>query len=508
VRLSPRAWRRTRQAVQVLSLVLFLALFIYADAQRPQRFWADLYSRLDPLLMLAASLAGRAVVAGLALAVIVLVVTLLFGRVWCGWLCPLGTLLEWLGPRRSSRVPPPERWRAVKYILLLVVLFAALLGNLSLIWLDPITILHRTLATAVWPALRYVVVEVEGLLYGFELLWGPLDVIHGAVVQPLFLDVQPSFSLAVLTAAFALGLVALNWWAPRFWCRYLCPLGGLLGLISKVSLVRREVGANCIDCARCGRQCPTGTIDPRDGFHSDSAECTVCFDCLVDCPAADAGFRLQVPGWRPERWRGYDPTRRQVLAAGGAAVLGVALLGVEPVTKRPPATLIRPPGARLTDFAALCIRCGACMRVCPTQGLQPSALEGGVQHLLTPRLVSRLGYCSFGCQACGQVCPTGAIPDLALQAKQETVIGLAAIDRDRCLPWAYDQPCIVCEEACPVADKAVSLEEVEVFGVGGETLLLQRPSVVKSLCIGCGTCEFQCPVGGEAAIRVYAPTDV
>ena len=481
---------------------------MYANAQRPLRFWADLYSRLDPLLMLAAALAGRAVVAGLALAAIVVLATLLLGRVWCGWFCPLGTLLEWLGPRRSLRKPPSERWRAVKYVLLLVILFAALLGNLSLIWLDPITVLNRTLATAVWPALRYAVVETEGFLYGFELLWGPLDIIHQALVQPLFLDVQPVFNLTALTAAFALGLVALNWRAERFWCRYLCPLGGLLGLLSRVSLVRREVGEGCVDCARCSRQCPTGTIDPRDGFRSDAAECTVCLDCLVDCPAEGVGFRLQVPGWRPERWRDYDPTRRQVLAAGGAAVVGVALAGVEPITKRQAATLVRPPGARLTDFGALCIRCGACMRVCPTQGLQPSALEGGVQNLLTPRLVSRLGYCSFGCQACGEVCPTGAIPALSLEAKQETVIGLAAIDRDRCLPWAYDQPCIVCEEVCPVAEKAVSLEEVEVAGAAGELMLLQRPSVVKSLCIGCGTCEFQCPVGGEAAIRVYASTDV
>ena len=111
-------------------------------------------------------------------------------------------------------------------------------------------------------------------------------------------------------------------------------------------------------------------------------------------------------------------------------------------------------------------------------------------------------------KAWGEVGPTGAIPALSLEAKQETVIGLAAIDRDRCLPWAYDQPCIVCEEVCPVAEKAVSLEEVEVAGAAGELVFLQRPSVIKSLCIGCGTCEFQCPVGGEAAIRVYAPTDV
>ena len=125
--------------------------------------------------------------------------------------------------------------------------------------------------------------------------------------------------------------------------------------------------------------------------------------------------------------------------------------------------MIRPPGAAPAEFSALCVRCGACVRVCPTQGLQPSLFEGGVQNVLTPRLVPRLGYCGFGCNACGQVCPTGAIPELTLEEKQSVIMGLASIDQDRCLPWAYNIPCIVCEEVCPVADKAVTLEEVEAL---------------------------------------------
>jgi len=186
----------------------------------------------------------------------------------------------------------------------------------------------------------------------------------------------------------------------------------------------------------------------------------------------------------------------------------VALAGVEPITEREPAAMIRPPGARIGEFAALCVRCGACVRVCPTQGLQPSLFEGGVQNLLTPRLVPRLGYCGFGCNACGQVCPTAAIPPLTLDEKQRTVIGLASIDAGRCLPWGYDVPCIVCEEVCPVADKAILLEEVEVLDQEGQSLMLQRPRVVLDLCIGCGICEYKCPMGGEAAICIYAPTDL
>jgi polyferredoxin len=513
MRLGARGWRRVRRGVQVAALLAFLGLLVYAHAQRPKPLWADLFSRLDPLLMVAGSLADRVLLAGLAFAGITVVLTLVFGRAWCGWLCPLGTVLEWLGPRRSagrrrSRTsphrPPPESWRAIKVLLSVAILVSAALGLQTLLVLDPITILNRTVTTAIWPGLRHLVVATESLLYSFPVLWGPLDALHSAVIQPVFQEVQPVFALAPLLALLFAGLVALNWWADRFWCRYLCPLGGLLGLISKAALLRREVSGDCVQCARCTAACPTGTIDPEDGFRSDPAECIVCLDCMVDCPQEGVGFRWQIPRWRLAPGRAYDPSRRQVLAAAGAALAGAALAGVEPVTVRQPATMIRPPGAAEVDFGLLCVRCGACLRVCPTQGLQPSLVEGGVQNLFTPRLVPRLGPCVFSCNACGQVCPTGAIPRLGLADKQGTAIGLARIDQDRCLPWAYDTPCIVCEEMCPVAEKAIRLEEVEVVGAAGETVLLQRPKMIGALCIGCGVCEFHCPAAGEAAIRVYA----
>ena len=165
--MSPRIWRRLRQIVQILVLLLFLALFAYTNAQRPQRFWTDIFARFDPLLMLSAALAGRVLLGGLVLAGIIVALTVVFGRVWCGWFCPLGTVLEWLGPRRSRRKAPAEKWRVLKYLLLFAILIAALLGNQTLLVLDPITILNRTLTTAIWPALRYAVMGTEELLYGF-----------------------------------------------------------------------------------------------------------------------------------------------------------------------------------------------------------------------------------------------------------------------------------------------------------------------------------------------------
>jgi MauM/NapG family ferredoxin protein len=243
-------------------------------------------------------------------------------------------------------------------------------------------------------------------------------------------------------------------------------------------------------------------------FDSDPAECIMCLECAGACAYDAQAFRGQgTPVLTAAPWQAYDPSRRQFLASAGAAVALVGLAAVEPVAERTPAHLLRPPGALDGEFLAQCVRCGICLKVCPTSALQPS-LTTGWSGLWTPVLTPRIGYCDYSCNACGQACPTGAIPPLALAEKRQTVMGHAYVDRTRCLPWASGRSCITCEEMCPVPQKAIRLEEVEAVTPDGQPITLKRPIVMQERCIGCGICENHCPLEGQAAIRVYAPTDL
>ena len=137
--------------------------------------------------------------------------------------------------------------------------------------------------------------------------------------------------------------------------------------------------------------------------------------------------------------------------------------------------------------------------------IQPALTEAGLEGLWTPMLLPRLGYCDYACNACGQVCPVQAIPPLSLEEKRRQVIGRAHIDRNRCIPWADYGSCVVCEEMCPLPEKAIALDTYEGPNALGDPVSVQRPQVVAGRGIGCGICEYKCPAAGEAAIRVCAP---
>ena len=450
-----RRWIRLRQLVQYLALILFLYLFVSTTRQGGSPIPVNLFSRLDPLLALSSTLAARRVILAFAPALVLTLATLALGRFWCGWLCPLGTILDLFGPLKRDL---PERLRQAKHFLLFVVLFAALLANLTLIFLDPITIFLRALAGVIYPGIK------------------------SALEEGSQLPIQPILILPFVV------ILALNLVVKRFWCRYLCPLGALLGLLSKVAWIKRRVSEDCVNCRLCPPVCPMGAIDEED-YTSDPGECIQCMNCLDPCPVGAVKFGRK-PGlsWGYE----YDPSRRQLLASLATGVVGVGLLRTGLLRRKIP-HLLRPPGARPeAEFLAKCVCCGQCIKVCPNSALRPTLLEAGWEGIWTPMLVPRHGYCDYSCNACGQVCPSGAIPPLSLEEKRKAVIGTAQVDRDRCTS------CMICRDMCPVG-------AIEVVEAEREGMMVMLPQVVPELCIGCGTCEYICPVEGEAAIRVYAP---
>jgi ferredoxin len=209
--------------------------------------------------------------------------------------------------------------------------------------------------------------------------------------------------------------------------------------------------------------------------------------------------------FRPPRHARLDLGRRALLGAGVAGLGGGLLFRSHPQSSKRtfnPA-LIRPPGSLAEEeFLSKCIRCGECMKVCPTNGIHPTLTEAGLEGLWSPVMNMKVGYCEYECTLCTQVCPTHAIQQLTVPQKKQVKIGLAFFDKNRCLPYALARTCIVCEEHCPTPKKAIWFEEVPVRNIRGETVVVKQPHVDPDLCIGCGICENKCPVKDQPAVHV------
>jgi polyferredoxin len=497
--------KQLRQVGQVLFFCLFVVLLFAGVEKQSVPPFVDFYFRFNPLSGIASMLASRQWIPRLGWGLVTMFLTLVVGRVWCGWICPMGSLLEWVSFKHTRKRAEklPQGLRGIKYFLVLFILTAALFSNLTLLILDPLAIFTRTMTVTIIPAFVRGFNALERALYLVPGSSQAVDIMDSWLRGAIIPFVQPAFRQSVLIVLIFLSMISLNWLAPRFWCRYLCPLGALLGWFSRIAIFRPFIRSNCKQCTRCTLLCQPGAINPdkEGGYTIIASECTVCLDCLAGCNQGDIGFRsLQ----KVEEIHEYDLSRRQALGAMLTGVAGVLVLGSDLATHLNQPFLIRPPGVvDEEDFLSRCLRCAQCMKVCPTTALQPALLESGLQGLWTPLLVPRSGACSYGCTSCGQVCPSGAIPSLSIEKKRQQVLGKANIHQNRCLPWASNIPCIVCEEMCPVPQKAIHLEVVEVNLLDGSAVLLQKPHVIRELCIGCGICENKCPLGGEAAIKVY-----
>ena len=243
----------------------------------------------------------------------------------------------------------------------------------------------------------------------------------------------------------------------------------------------------------------------KDDLSYNKGECILCMDCVYNCPQKITRFSFT--GWgfpvenKVNNVQGSGISRRQFLAlAFSSALASQVKLKEEFWSSRPRRQkVLRPPASlKEEEFLNRCVCCGNCMKVCITNGLQPALFGAGLSGMWTPQLVPEIGYCEYHCTLCGNVCPTGAIPKLTEKEKLVTRLGLPKIDRKICIPWKDNKECLVCEEHCPISNKAIKLKKVEVNGK-----IISRPYLSLKLCIGCGICQTKCPVRPERAIKVY-----
>ena len=515
----PRRWMRLTN-VRLASQAVFFGLFVFfcwaTWTSRLEGYPVSRLLELDLLVGLSTVLSTGTVYRSLGWGLLLLGVTLLFGRVFCNWACPYGTLhqvIGWLFNVRSTKERIASngvhRLQYLKYALLVVLLIMAAMGSLQIGLLDPLVIMYRALATVFAPA-SDMALEVAG---------NSLASVAPKADFPNWLKFAPGVPRRIFVGSFWIGLIfvglaAANLVFPRFFCRLLCPLGALLGALARFSLFRinRDLAA-CTDCNLCLTRCE-GAADPQAQVRV--SECFACMNCIDDCPEDALAFS----------WRNLDAeqvvaapdfSRRRLVFSGVAGLLAFPLLrnNGRGTDENFSPNMMRPPGSMAEqEFLAKCIKCDQCINVCPTNVLQPATFaEGGFEALWTPVMNFNIAHCQLKCNLCSEVCPTGAIRRISVAEKLgkgdftkngPVRLGTAFINTNRCLPWANQIPCVVCEEVCPVSPKAIQSLDEEVKDVTGRLVILNKPFIVPDLCIGCGICQAECPVVDQPAVYVTA----
>lgn len=512
--------------VRRISQAFFLILFLwFCVVSSPGIEWWQLrgwpvswFLHLDPLVALPTLLTTQSLYRDCLWALVTVIITVALGRFFCSWVCPFGSmhhLAGYLGKRGKPVSEKVElnrfrRAQSIKYVILFVLLSAAagaLLARFARFGLSgPIPALVLLAATTIaaffaakkstkrsvriasaaialtgiWTALaslyavdRMVGASLQtGLLDPIPLVYRSVNLVLLPLADSGLLKISVSqrfYEGTWLIGALFVAAILLNLKIPRFYCRFVCPLGALFGLLGKYALWR--VGRKEEDCSQCGlceAHCEGG-CEPLKTIRVN--ECVLCMNCLDECrhhcitysTKPSASGEIATP----------DLSRRQLALAmvSGIATVPLMRLGGHLESNWNP-EVIRPPGALAeADFLARCLKCGQCMRVCPTNIIQPAGLESGIEGLWTPKLNFRIGTsgCQLNCVACGHVCPTAAIRPISLPEKRglndyaasgPIRLGMAFVDRGRCLPWAMAKPCIVCQENCPVSPKAIFVQEV------------------------------------------------
>lgn len=446
----------------------------------------------------------------------VFLLTLMFGRVYCSAVCPLGILQDLISrvfPGRAKlrgniRRPHKHQYAAphsiLRYSILIVTLLLFFGGSgLLLNLLDPFSSFGRIISNLFRP-LAVLLNNVAASLaenLGVHALY--------RVPWPVYAPV--SFGIALVS----LGTVA--WMSARhgrLYCNTLCPVGTLLGLVSKFSLIKIGIDADsCRFCGRCAQTCKAGCIDVKTK-RVDVDRCVACFNCFSACPDQAMVFR---PGFKPKSQldspighrKETVRDRRHFLFALAAGWLGLAAKPAHsapeslPVQAKPSTvpenrtSPLSPPGSvSIARYTAICTACHLCVSACPSRVLVPLVFSFGLSGIMQPQMDFNAGHCNYDCTVCSNICPSGAILPLTVEKKQQTQVGTAKFIKENCVVYTDNTNCGACSEHCPT--KAVHM--VPYLNAAGRKLVI--PKVDEAICVGCGGCEHACPTKPFKAIYV------
>lgn len=467
-----------RALISAAVLILFLLIFLGAKTLAASSVGIFLLSlQFIPALLKAISTAGVAVL----FLTILLVAGGVFGRVYCSFLCPLGAFQDALIclsrkiKRKRFRFRPPHPF--IWYTNLFLFVLAYLFGSLTIInLLDPYSLFGRITVFFFKPLAQAMNNFLAFITEYFDIY----------ILSPI--NIHQTFAVVYsITAIFFLTVFILATYHGRFYCNTLCPVGAFFGLLSRISLFNFHIDSEkCSKCGKCAVRCKSGCIDFKTG-NMDLSRCVACFDCLDICPERAVSFALITHRRKTTK---PDPSKRKLILTGIVAGTGLAFsaaplrsaAGLMPKSSSPfPAT---PPGSLSWDhFSDHCIACQLCVSVCHTHVLRPAFSEYGLKGFLQPVMDFAKGRCDYECNICTDVCPTDAITRLTLKRKKRTQIGVVQFIKEKCIVYTKNRDCAACAEVCPTH---------AVFTVTEKNI--RHPKLKPEVCIGCGACEFVCPV--------------
>jgi polyferredoxin len=429
--------------------------------------------------------------------IIVLILTLFTGRTYCSFLCPLGIgqdIFSRIGGRikkKFRRYGFKKPFTILRYSLLFLTLIVTLIwGIYALTLLDPYSIFGRFMTFFAKPAVTALNNVLAGLLGKFDVY--TLSNIPLTWYRLVAYSVPAAFFILVATLSLTKG---------RLYCNMICPVGTLLGLISRISVLRIKFDDTaCTRCGRCSVGCKSSCIDFLK-HDVDVTRCVDCFNCINICQDKALSYGVVKISRKTHE---TDEGKRKLIATSLLLLFGISNTGKgqEKVAPKPKKVStvkenrtypVCPPGAgAIRDFNTFCTACSLCINACPNGVLQPSVAQYGIAGMMQPVMNYHKSFCTYNCVVCTGICPTNALSPLVLEAKKLTQLGKAIFIKDNCIVKTEKTACGACSESCPT--KAVFMVPYE-----GNLVI---PEVNADICIGCGHCEFSCPTAPYKAIFV------